>query len=209
MGSLFVSLVQCIKYVVQTIKKNSCENGIARCFMCCIECCLNQLIFVMEWFNSWAYTYIGIHGTSYMTSAKNVMTLFDKVGWDAIVHDELVSVVLFLQKITIALLTGFVGYWYVTTQEDVFKNTPFLDEEDEVVGFVVGAGIGYLVSAILMELVHSAVHGVILCLAESPALFQFHHPLLAADIMEAWKDCYPDECADELTSYEEHAVVTC
>jgi len=206
MGSLLVSILQFAKFMIRRLK----QYRNLRWLMCCIQCCVNKLLSVMEYFNSWAFTYIGIHGDSYMTSGRNVMTLFEKVGWDHIINDELASVVLFSQKMTIALVTGFVGHWYVTTQEDVFVNLKVTTiEDDAVMGFVAGAAIGYLIAAIMMELVHSAVHAVIVCLAEAPALFHYHHPALAEQLIDAWKDCYPDECADELTSYEEHAVVTC
>lgn len=51
--------------------------------------------------------------------------------------------------------------------------------------------------SIMMELVSSAISAVIVCFAEAPATFQKNHPELCSDMLSAWKDAYPDECADD------------
>lgn len=222
MGSLLVALVQGLKYFLRSLRQSF------DCCECLLDCCLSCLEDMVQYFNSWAYTNIGIHGDSYVTSGRSVMALFDKVGWDAIIHDELASVVLWFLKVTIALLTGFVGWWYVNVTDtssyeppDASGNSTRVfaqvlgtndsdDDDANTVAFIASTMIGYFISSIMMELVHSAVHGVIVCLAEAPALFHYHHPQLADDLVVAWKECYPEECADEfLTTSENYAVVTC
>jgi hypothetical protein len=52
----------------------------------------------------------------------------------------------------------------------------------------------------MMELVNSAICAVIVCFAEAPAVFGKNYPTLCSEMLEAWKEAYPDECSDDFES---------
>lgn len=77
----------------------------------------------MEYFNKWAFIYVGLYGYSYLEAGKNVITLFKNRGWDAIIADDLIGNVLFLVSIIVGGLTGVVGI-IVQTTSPLFDNAP-------------------------------------------------------------------------------------
>lgn len=58
----------------------------------------------------------------------------------------------------------------------------------------------------MMELVNSAVSGVIVCFAEAPDVFQKNYPTLCSEMLKAWNEAYPDECSDDFESLKEQLV---
>lgn len=54
---------------------------------CIAECILSCLASIVEYFNKWAYVYVGIYGYSYLEAGKGVMQLFKNRGWEAIITD--------------------------------------------------------------------------------------------------------------------------
>lgn len=60
------------------------DGGIGVCIAECILSCLASLV---EYFNKWAYIYVGVYGFSYMEAGKSVFELFKNRGWEAIIAD--------------------------------------------------------------------------------------------------------------------------
>ena len=77
--------------------------------LCLVECLLNCLEGIVEYFNKWAYIYVGLYGYGYVEAGKNVMRLFKSRGWDVIITDDLVSNTLLMMGIIVGLVMGAVG----------------------------------------------------------------------------------------------------
>jgi len=60
------------------------DAGIGACIAQCILSCLASLV---EYFNKWAYIYVGVYGFGYLEAGKNVFALFKNRGWEAIITD--------------------------------------------------------------------------------------------------------------------------
>ena len=63
----------------------------------------------MEYFNRWAFIYVGLYGYDFMTAGKNVIRLFKSRGWTMVINDDLVGNVLFFQALGIGALCGGLG----------------------------------------------------------------------------------------------------
>ena len=61
---------------------------------CVAECILGCLQSIMEYFNRWAYVYVGIYGYKFTQAGKAVFELFKHRGFDAIINDDLIGNVL-------------------------------------------------------------------------------------------------------------------
>ena len=118
-GSLIVAIVQALKALAQQARENG-DAGILACIAECILGCLQALI---EYFNKWAFIYVGLYGYSYIEAGKNVMTLFHNRGWDAIIADDLIGNVLFLVSIIVGGMAGVVGI-IVASTSSFFDNAP-------------------------------------------------------------------------------------
>ncbi len=55
------------------------------------ECIIGCLRSLMEYYNRWAFVYVGMYGGSFMTSGKQAMDLFRSRGFTAILNDDLTS----------------------------------------------------------------------------------------------------------------------
>ena len=116
-GSLIVAIIQALKSLAQSAR----ENGDAGILACIAECILGCIQAIVEYFNKWAFIYVGLYGYSYMEAGKNVITLFRNRGWDAIVADDLIGNVLLLVSIIVGGLSGVVGI-IVATSSSFFDN---------------------------------------------------------------------------------------
>jgi Plasma-membrane choline transporter len=153
---------------------------------CCAECLLGCIESLVEYFNKWAYIYVGLYGFSFMEAGSNVMTLFRNRGWSVIIADMMVDTVLFMVSIGVgaitALLTTAIGY--------LMGNR---DATTLVIAAAFGFIVGYAMSSTLFSVVSSAVNTVIVCYAEAPNEFQANHPKLSDQMRTAWRQAYPNE----------------
>lgn len=184
-GSIcFGSLLTAILRTLRAMAENSEENGIVRCL---VQCILNLLSNILEYFNKWAYIYVGLYGYSYLEAGKNVIQLFTSRGWTTIITDDLVRSALILICLAIGVLTGVIG---------ALVNTYFYTFGGDIeigVIFSIGFIFGAFGSSIAFNTVESAVNTVIVCYADAPAEFQSNHPELSNEMRATWLQVYPNE----------------
>ena len=53
--------------------------------------------------------------------------------------------------------------------------------------------VAYVISGISMSVIGSATNNVIVCYAEAPNEFQQNHPILSAEMNDAWRQAWPQE----------------
>lgn len=82
------------------------DNQGGAILLCILDCILSCLEDIVEYFNQWAYVFVGIYGYSYLESGKKVYELFQARGWTAIITNSLVSYVLVFTSFTIAIISG-------------------------------------------------------------------------------------------------------
>ena len=77
-------------------------------FYCVIRCIMLYVQRLVEYFNKWAFVYVGLYGYDYMTAGKNVMTLFKSRGWSTVIAHSLVQKAMFMISLCIGLVTGLI-----------------------------------------------------------------------------------------------------
>ena len=103
-GSLIVAILQLLRSMLRSAANDrNNRNGILHCIAACILLYLERIV---EYFNKWAYIYVGLYGYDYISAGKKVMGLFKTRGWTAIIADNLVNRLLGIVCLTIGLLTG-------------------------------------------------------------------------------------------------------
>jgi hypothetical protein len=187
-GSLLVAIVQSLKALAQSARNN--DNGILICIAECILSCLES---ILEYFNKWAFVYVGLYGYSYLEAGKNVFTLFKNRGWEAIIADDLINNVFFFLSLCVGGICAAIGYasFGENKPEGWFVNSP---APEAISAHCAGLGFvaGLVLSSILMSTIASAVNTVIVCFAEGPAEFEANHPELSRKMRETWLEFYPD-----------------
>lgn len=109
-GSLVQALVTALRVIVENARQQR-QNGqnnqdCGALLLCILDCILQCLEDVVEYFNQWAYVFVGIYGYSYLDSGRKVIELFRARGWTAIISTSLVGYVLAFSMFTIAIVTG-------------------------------------------------------------------------------------------------------
>jgi len=87
-GSLLVAIIQALRQLAEAARQN---DDFGNMLACCIDCILSCLQSIIEYFNKWAFVYVGLYGYSYCEAGKGVMDLFRDRGWEAIIADDLVG----------------------------------------------------------------------------------------------------------------------
>ena len=147
---------------------------------------------ILRYFNKWAFVYVGLYGYSYIEAGKNVFTLFQNRGWEAIIADDLVSNVFFFLSLCVGLICAAIGFAFnENSPAGWFDNSP---SPDTISATCAGLGFvaGLVLSSILMSTIASAVNTVIVCFAEGPAEFEANHPELSRKMRETWLEFYPN-----------------
>jgi hypothetical protein len=179
LGSLIVAILEMIKTMVRSA--NNRRSGI---FRCVVECLLVYLERIAEYFNRWAFVYVGLYGYSYMEAGKNVITLFKQRGWTTIITDTLTTRMIGMVSFVVGLITALVA--------------ALLTLMETADGIVIGVSalcaliVGILLSNLVFRALLSSVDSVIVLYAEAPHEFQQNHPQLAQEMRETWAQAWPD-----------------
>eukprot|EP00536_Pseudo-nitzschia_multiseries_P010266 jgi/Psemu1/297527/fgenesh1_pm.307_\ len=182
-GSLLVAILQALRSIANAARSNDDMAFIA----CIAECILGCLQSILEYFNKWAYIYVGVYGYSYIEAGKGVMQLFADRGWEAVIADDLVGGAIFLVSVVLGLIVGAVGVAYAS----VNGNFATLSQDNLGAAFGIGFIAGLFVCSVLLSTVASGVNTVIVMFADSPQEFQSNHPELSEKMRATWQEFYP------------------
>ncbi|KDO30254.1 hypothetical protein SPRG_19805 [Saprolegnia parasitica CBS 223.65] len=181
LGSLIVAILQALRQLAEEARRS---GDAAACIAECILGCLQSL---MEYFNRWAFVYVGIYGYKFTDAGKAVIGLFRDRGFDTIINDDLIGNVLLFASLGVGFLCAGLGlvYTYIDTANTTFNNSQIIIP---VMGLIFGIGI----SIIPFSVIDSAVATIFVCFAEDPAALQTSHPEHFNELMTEWHRMYPD-----------------
>ncbi|KAF1318631.1 Pns1-like protein, partial [Globisporangium splendens] len=201
-GSLIVSIVQTIRFVLSSIQHalSRSGNSVAACLVGCINCLVGCIQSWIEYFNRFAYAYVGIYGYSFVSSGKRVYQLFASKGWTAIANDSLIANVLFCGKIVVGFL-GAAAAWAVVAYGDA-QWTVNVSHPKTSLG-ISGFLIGYSVVDVIMSVIDGAVATVFILFAEDPHSLALSHTEAHESLHSAWKEMYPEEYENATKRHEE------
>lgn len=187
LGSLLVAIVQALEAMARQARQN--EDG--QLLACLLECILSCIRDIVEYFNRWAYVYVGLYGFGYIEAGRNVIQLFQQKGYSTIITDDINERVLLMMKLGVGALTGLVGMLVAMADQSLLDGLG-LDEGVGIAAFFVSFVVGLVFCGILMSVVGSSVNTVIVCFAESPAEFEANHPDLSREMRSAWIQSWPE-----------------
>lgn len=184
-GSLVVAIIQALRRLTESARDQGDGNAILLCIVECILGCIESLL---EYFNKWAYTYVGLYGYGYLEAGKNVMALFRNRGWEAIITDDLVENVIFLLSLIVGLIMGGVALGFESYTDWFIE----FEGGSKLVAFFLGLIVGLVLCSIMLNTVGSGVNAVIVLFAEAPAEFETNYPELSQKMRVAWSEAYPE-----------------
>jgi len=194
-GSLVIGPIRFVRQVAAFMRPTRDESTAFMCFHECVYCiqdCLTRGVDNMyDYFNPWAYTYVGLYSYGLLDAGHNATILFRKRGWSMIVSDDLISNVVMMVSVMIGGLTGCFGL--LIQANFGFGFTSF--HAPATTAFLIGLSVGLVLSSILLGIINGAVNAVIVCFAGSPVEFDQQHPLLSQEMRSAWREVWPG-CMD-------------
>lgn len=188
LGSFLVAIVQALRVVANQIRDNE-DMQLLACIIDCILSCIQDII---EYFNMYAYVYVGLYGFGYIEAGRNVMQLFQHKGWTVVISDDLANRVLLMVSVCVGFLTGIIGLVLALADQTLLSSVDETGSNVATIGFFIGMIVGFVFSSILLSVVASAINTVIVCFAESPAEFETNHPQLSAAMRAAWMAAWPE-----------------
>ena len=179
-GSLIVAILEVIRNIARSGARNR-RGGILRCLCQYLLLLIERLV---QYFNRFAFCYVGIYGYDYIQAAKNVMTLFQHRGWTTIISDSLTSRMMGMVSFLIGIVTALVCL--------VFSYAETRDWS--VVGPEVWIALiaGWIMSGIVFRVILSSIDTILVLFAEAPQEFHANHPALARELQDAWTQTFPD-----------------
>ena len=142
----------------------------------------------MEYFNSWAFVYVGLYGYPYIEAGKNVMNLFRQRGLTTVIADRLVFRVLLFCNLGVATTCGLLAILCDMANGGFLSDDP---TTSRYLSFFTAFIVGLFLSNVALFVVESAVRTVIVCFAESPEEFAEHHAELSEVMKSGWAEAYP------------------
>jgi len=188
-GSLIVAIIQALRTLVDVLRSN---DEVGAILACCLDCILGCLESIVEYFNKWAFIYVGLYGYGYCEAGKSVITLFKERGWDAIIADDLVGLALGFLNLIVGLITG--GFSILVVSRTSWF-AEFIEQNGEdttkILSFIIGLIVGLVMSSILLSSIDSSVLAVIVLFAEAPAEFEENYPSLSRKMRDAYSKAHP------------------
>ena len=197
-GSLLQALVSVFRFLVESARNQRERNDSGALCLCVLECIARLFEDILEYFNQWAYVFVGIYGYSYLESGRKVMELFRARGWTALITNSLVGYFLAFTTVAVAFGTGGIA---IVVEAIVSRQWHDGENESYLFGplpgwryaaFGIGFLIGLWVSSVMMNVVKGTVNALIVCWADSPTVMETNHPRLTKEMAEAWVQVFPE-----------------
>jgi len=180
LGSLLVAFIQTLRALVRTAR-GGYDNSI---FLCIMDCLLNCLDSLIQYFNTYAYAQVAIYGRPYIESAKATWNLLCSKGIDALINDDLTGFALvcgsFIGGIVCAIVAVLMAY-----------NTSSLKDYATAFG-VIGFVVGFFLCMTVLNVVRSAVVTLFVCYAEDPNALNVNHPEIYSKFEQARAEAFPN-----------------
>lgn len=191
-GSIcFGSLVVTVLNVVNDSLIRLRQSKHSLLLYCVVQCLLEILERIAEYFNKWAMIYVGLYGYDFLTAGKNVITLFRARGWSSIISNNLVHRALMTVATFISLATGLLisVVWNLFEFHNSDNN---LVKLFSVIYFYTAFAISLINSNILLSVVGAASDTAIVCFAEASLDLEQNHPELSVMMHESYAQAWPE-----------------
>ncbi|KAK1929904.1 Protein PNS1 [Phytophthora citrophthora] len=191
-GSLIVAILETIASILRLLAWLAGRSGncCLACLLSCLSCIISCIESWIEFFNRFAYAYVGCYGYSFVTASRHVFKLFAAKGWSAIVNDDLTGNVFWLGNIIIGAVTAYIGVQIVDSTDSA--RLAMFSHPHVFIGFFCFF-VGYGINNLFMSVVASAVTTIFVLWAEDPHGWQLTRPKHYETLHKAWLKIYPDE----------------
>jgi len=184
-GSLIVSIIQLLKQAASIAQQDEAIEGnlIACCLWAIANCILSFILWLIEYFNHYAYSYIALYGDAYIPAAKATWTMMKDRGLDALINDCLIDPVLTAGAVFVGYTCALLAWLYLE-----FTN-PLYNEGGRFTVVVVAFAFltGLQIANIFLVPIKSGIATIFTSMAHDPDVMRRDHP----DLYQRMVAVYP------------------
>ncbi|CAO3677145.1 unnamed protein product [Rhizopus stolonifer] len=162
-GSLLIAIINLIRYFLQIARSNT-DNACAAFFVCIIQCIVNCIAGLFEWFNYYAFSGVAIYGKAFIPTARDTWTMIKDRGIEAMINDNLIGNVLFMGGLLVGVLSGLLGFIYLEVAKPPYNTNGNMTPVIVMVCFLIGSSMFSTIATVIS----SGVATTFVCLAEDP-----------------------------------------
>mmetsp|Transcript_8204 Transcript_8204/g.9554 ORF Transcript_8204/g.9554 Transcript_8204/m.9554 type:complete len:543 (+) Transcript_8204:1-1629(+) len=159
------------------------DNNGAALLYCILQCIVSILGDLLEYFNQWAYIFVGIYGTTYLQSGQRVLELFKARGCTSIISNGLASYVLGTVVMVVGLICGILGWIVIYTTSFMNMNL--------WVAFWAWFIMGAIIASVMMNAVQGAIKAIVVCYFDHPGKMYQSHPQETRALADAIELLFP------------------
>jgi hypothetical protein len=200
-GSLLGAIVRTVRAVtsflharVRRSNDNSILGKLNRWAASVLDYLLTILDRIIVYFNRYAFCYVAIEEYDYIRASFAATTLLRARGFTALLNDDLLDFVIYISNTFIACVTMIAAY--------IFAKVVRLPTVYMYLLVVFGFFCGYVMGAVVLSTISSAITAVYVCFARDPAAFEATHPHLYSSMAAAWSKIFPG--SQSLSSRSSH-----
>jgi hypothetical protein len=157
-GSLVVAVIQMTRALFSMLRLT--DHDI---IVCLVDCFLSALDRLVEYFNTYAFSYVAIYGLPFTRAAQRVWRLLVDRGWTAVINDSLTSGVMVWGAVSSGVVVGLVVALVAAAMS--FVDPSAYSYMLPLIGFF-GFAIGYSVVRVMLQPIESGVTTLFVCCAE-------------------------------------------
>ncbi|KAJ3321000.1 hypothetical protein HDV06_004659 [Boothiomyces sp. JEL0866] len=137
-GSLLIAIVEFIRIVLYEIQRRvkKTKNQFLVYLVACLQCCMKVVSMLVKFINRNAYIYLAITGKAFFKSAGEATSLIVKNALRTVAVDFVSDFILFISKLFVMGITGFLTYLYLTYWSSTLPNASSINYPFMTVVFV-------------------------------------------------------------------------
>jgi len=176
-GALLISIIKTLRSMLNRAARESRRSNVGVMILICMaRCMLNCLNRAAELFNEFGFAYVAIYGYAYCDSCQQVMELFRRKGWTAIINEDLVHMALACGAILAGLVIGGVAAAYAAL---------ILDNDNYALYGSMGLVFGFFMTWVVLHTITSAITTIFVIWVDDPSIMMHTRPAEAQKLQEA------------------------
>jgi hypothetical protein len=173
-GSLFASILSVCKEMVILIEPNNqfLKYPLMKPIWRLIEWTSGALDYTIQYFNQYAYAFIAINSCGYFTSSYKMLQIYNLKGYDTLISECIIKLILLLYIIFSGITGAFVAYECIKILE------PSYIQDRQYLWILLGISslLAMQISRLISLIINAYIHVFFLCLIQHREVLICTHP---------------------------------
>lgn len=178
LGSLLSSITRFLKELISILEPNDNIKKliILNSLWKLTEYFLYLVDFTLRYFNEYSFAYISIYNEDYFNSSIKMFKIFQYKGYDTLINDSIVKIILRLYMICLGIIGGITSFICMRVLENSeFSLINFSDSKIKWFTILISSFISIQIASVLSSIINSYIHVILICLIEHRDILDLEH----------------------------------